>query len=363
MNAKNLKIYYQNIRGVNTKTHIRSNFSAAKYELIALTETWMSSDLSSSELFDDSFTVHRSDRNLSLTNKKRGGGCLIAIKSNISAIRMTQWEQELPYENVWLAINQKKSNKKLFINVIYIPPNASHETYSRYFDHYANLVCNAKPDSEFIILGDFNISTISWVKIGSCCTASSHEGKIASDLLNTLEISELKQFNNITNSNGRILDLTLSNLKNLKIFEAEALSKPDPHHPTFCLEISNSDTKFLKTLRAPKVNFHKLDYNLISHELDKIDWDILLAQNNIDDAVDIFYITINRIIEKYSKLILPKNNHYPKWFSANVIKLLSEKENYRDLHRKTGLNSFNELYKIKRKLFKSEKDKCEKIIY
>lgn len=107
-NTGDFKIYYQNIRGVNTKTHIKSNFSAADYQLIALTETWLKSDFSSLELFDESFVVHRSDRDLTLSGKKGGGGCLIAIKNSISAMRMTQWEQELPFENVWLAINQKK---------------------------------------------------------------------------------------------------------------------------------------------------------------------------------------------------------------------------------------------------------------
>lgn len=152
MNGGNLKIYYQNIRGVNTKTHIRSNFSAANYQAIALTETWLSSNFSSSELFDDSFTVHRSDRDLSLSNKKGGGGCLIAMKNNISSIRMTRWEQELPFENIWLAINKKNSNKKLYINVTYIAPKTTQENYSLYFDHVSNIICNAKPDSEFLIL-------------------------------------------------------------------------------------------------------------------------------------------------------------------------------------------------------------------
>ena len=254
MNKKNLKIYYQNIRGVNTKTHIRSNFSVANFELIALTETWINSDFSSSEIFDESFVVHRNDRDLSQSNKRGGGGCLIAIKSNISAIRMNQWERELPFENVWLAINQKKSNKKLFVNVVYIPPNTKHDSYSLYFDHYSNIVCNAKPDSEFLILGDFNISTISWINIGSHCMALTHEGRIATDLLNTLEISGLNQTNHITNSNGRILDLVLSNMDNIQVSNTDALSKVDPHHPTLSIEISNSEIKFLKTIKTPKIN-------------------------------------------------------------------------------------------------------------
>lgn len=73
MNTK-FRIYYQNIRGVNTKTHIRSNFSAANYHMIVLNETWLKDDLFSSELFDDSFVVYRNDRNLTTSNKKGGGG-------------------------------------------------------------------------------------------------------------------------------------------------------------------------------------------------------------------------------------------------------------------------------------------------
>lgn len=100
MNKRDLKLYYQNIRGVNTKTHIRSNFSAADFEIITLTETWLKCDFSSSEIFDDSFEVYRSDRDLSQTGKKSGGGCLIAIKNNISTLRMTDWEKQIPFGNV-----------------------------------------------------------------------------------------------------------------------------------------------------------------------------------------------------------------------------------------------------------------------
>lgn len=227
MSKNDLKIYYQNIRGVNTKTHIRSNFSAADFEIIALTETWLKSDFSSSEIFDDSFEVFRSDRDLSLTGKKSGGGCLIAIKNNISALRMTDWEKEIPFENVWMAINQKKSNEKLYINVVYIAPKTSHATYALYFDHISNLICNVKPNSEFLFLGDFNIGTI------------------------------------------------------------------------------------------------------------------------------------NEIIDKFAKITSPKNSKYPKWYKNLSIQLLTEKETYRDLYQRTNFTPFNDLYKMKRKLFKKERDRCE----
>lgn len=69
---------------------------------------------------------------------------------------------------------------------------------------------------------------------------------------------------------------------------------------------------------------------------------------------------MNEIISKFAKFITPKDNTYPKWFSNIVIQLRTEKELYRDLLHKTGLNHFNALYKSNRKLFKREKEKCEK---
>lgn len=116
-----LNIYYQNTRSILDKTHIRSEISASPHTIFALTETWLRDDIPSNFYFDDSFIVERNDRND--TTKTRGGGCLIAYKSHLSANRMHEWEKQLPFENVWLKLKQK-SNKKLVINVSYIPPKA-----------------------------------------------------------------------------------------------------------------------------------------------------------------------------------------------------------------------------------------------
>lgn len=172
-------IYYQNFRSLNTKTHIRSNFPAADYKLIALTETWLDDDFNSSEIFDDTFVVHRSYRNREQTNKKTGGGCLVALKSDVSGIRITEWENELPIENVWIAIYLNNSNKKLYIHAPYIAPKITRYKYSIYFDHYINIICNTNPNSEFLILGDFNLNSISWLQTNSHCLPIWYDGNIA----------------------------------------------------------------------------------------------------------------------------------------------------------------------------------------
>lgn len=100
-----LSIYYQNTRSILDKTHISTAISASPHTIFVFTETWLRDDISSSFYFDESFVVERNDRKDS--TKTHGGGCLIAYKSLLSAIRLYEWENELPFENVWLKIKQR----------------------------------------------------------------------------------------------------------------------------------------------------------------------------------------------------------------------------------------------------------------
>lgn len=94
----NIRAYYQNVRGLRTKTEIRSKISASQFELIAFTEHWLNDGFVSSEYFDDSYFVERNDRKR--LDKKWGGGALIAIKINIPYKRYYDWENESAFENI-----------------------------------------------------------------------------------------------------------------------------------------------------------------------------------------------------------------------------------------------------------------------
>lgn len=52
-----LSVYYQNVRGLRTKTGIRVIISASQHDVIAFTEPWLNDNFSSSEYFDDSYSV------------------------------------------------------------------------------------------------------------------------------------------------------------------------------------------------------------------------------------------------------------------------------------------------------------------
>lgn len=73
--SNRLIIYYQNVRGLNTKTHQFSlAVHSANFDIISLTETWLSSSVYDSEIFGADYNVFRADRSSLNSKKCRGGG-------------------------------------------------------------------------------------------------------------------------------------------------------------------------------------------------------------------------------------------------------------------------------------------------
>ncbi|KAH8323666.1 hypothetical protein KR067_002683, partial [Drosophila pandora] len=84
---KSLKVFFQNIFGMRTKSRmVLLNSSVCDFDVIVLVETWLNSIFSSSEFFEPKlFQVFRKDRDSSSTHCKRGGGVIIAIRRSMLA--------------------------------------------------------------------------------------------------------------------------------------------------------------------------------------------------------------------------------------------------------------------------------------
>jgi len=86
--VNNLSVYYQNVRGLNTKldTFIR-NIALLNYDLIILTEIWLSRSVNDSELgLCSHYAVFRCYRHEIHGPDIRGGGVLIAVKVQFHVI-------------------------------------------------------------------------------------------------------------------------------------------------------------------------------------------------------------------------------------------------------------------------------------
>ena len=157
-----LSIYYQNVRGLRTKTHdFFCNLSRTRYDLIILTETWLNCGILSTELFDDNYVVFRRDREESRTmTKKEGGGVLIAVSKSIRSKR--QFSFETDNEDLWVTIDLGTPLKPFFIAfcAVYLPPPVLRSTLQTFIDNVSNI--NEQNTCHKCIVGDFNLSNINW---------------------------------------------------------------------------------------------------------------------------------------------------------------------------------------------------------
>jgi hypothetical protein len=119
---------------LNSKLQELSLFSnSSLYDFIVLTETWLSQSVMDGEVFDIySYNVFRCDRDFGTCKIKRGGGVLMAIKSNIKAVKLdTSNIGNLSEVNCvdLVAVEAVLGNKSLVICALYIPPGSKVDCY------------------------------------------------------------------------------------------------------------------------------------------------------------------------------------------------------------------------------------------
>lgn len=76
--------------GLRTKLpNLKESIPACSYNVIILTETSLSSDISDAELGLNAFSIYRRDRSESTSEKKAGGGVLIAVKHDLVSSKLS----------------------------------------------------------------------------------------------------------------------------------------------------------------------------------------------------------------------------------------------------------------------------------
>lgn len=172
-------------------------------DLLFLSETWLCSNISDLELGLANCIELRTDRNVS-SNLTRGGGILLAIKSNLNCVRV-------PVNNIsgieQVFVSLKFNGINLLIGCIYILPNTHSDIYYEHCEVVANIVINYSIDN-ILIIGDFNLPGYTPVDINLINNPSTNI--INNSYVNYLGLS---QYNNIPNyNNDNILDLIFSDI-------------------------------------------------------------------------------------------------------------------------------------------------------
>lgn len=309
------------------------------YDVVLLTETWLLDGVNDAELFSDSYTVWRRDRDYASVGQTRGGGVLIAVRRDLAAHARPEWHSTA--EDIWISIDIKSKRQdvfKLHIGCLYLCQQNQGLSFSsqlKNFSEQALFSYTNNPQDSFFIAGDFNMSDICWSSNNDAdyLTPSFISSNINHNELNDLlNLCDWHQFNHVKNNFDTLLDLIFATGSVPVVHRCTSPLVPeDPYHPALVSQLNFPDLLILKSLTRRKYFYNKGDFTAISHELDNQDWISLLSSGTVDDAVQVFNCLLSSLRDKYVPFKLANPSYYPTWYSRALIKILKEKNK---AHRK-----------------------------
>jgi Reverse transcriptase (RNA-dependent DNA polymerase) len=355
----NLTIYYQNVRGLRTKTlTFLNNCLTNNFDIICLTETWLTDGIFDHELFDHRYVVYRRDRDYVSQSKKLGGGVLIAVKSDLNSSHQPAWSSHA--EDIWISINLN-SPTPLHICCSYHPQGPTHSsTLQLFLDNVSNIHMKNYNDL-FLLVGDFNLPHITWIVNPTSsillphCT---HPNLTSSLLLDFLSFSNMSQFNSQHNILDRILDLVIGNTPDCIISPSLSPFVPeDTHHKPIVISLNLPSFNLPKRIPIEIHLFNKADYVSICNHLSDINWEIEFLNLDINVCIDKFYKIIFNLIDSYvPKMIINHSKKFPIFYTKYLIKITKEKlkfhNRWKRFHSPSDYESFSLLRKRQKSLSK-----------
>lgn len=289
---------------------------------------------------------------------------MIAVKKDgFSSRRQLGWESQC--EDLWVTIELDSENitKHLHICAVYIPPPVTRSTLDIFINNATETINNNNldvPNNSILLLGDFNMSSITWeIQPNIQYTSPSNHSNciLKSNLIDFFALHDLNQYNNIKNRNGKILDLILSNTTTNVSESQFPIRNVDTLHPPLEIVLKILPPNIpLKTKPKTSHNYKKADYDSIRTYLDNIDWlQTLGTLDNVNSMISKFYEILQVAIDKFVPKSCKKTKSYPIWFTPAVIKLIKQKYKY---HHKVKLYN-NPLDKIE---FAHLRKDCDKLI-
>lgn len=355
-----LSLYYQNVRGLNTKLNKFYNaVSACDYQILACTETWLHGGVGDAEIVDTArFLVFRSDRDREVTGCSRGGGVMLIVDNNLTAevVKLPSFSHIKSAHVDAICVRIGEPSRSFFLIVLYVQPSANSETFNDIFE----LLCTVDfmYASDVLLVGDFNITEY----------ASSRNSFISSNKIrifnNMVTFFGLQQTNFVMNSHDRILDLIVTNMSTTVSRASDVLILEDPHHPAIDLilglPVGRRHTAAGIFASGYKYNFRKTNFISLYNQLYCANWDFLTEFADVEAACRAFYAHLSAIFDSCVPRMRIKSSgrKYPPWFDSELTKNLYRKRKAWKRYRSTNSPSDHAEFKRLRNLCEAQSRNC-----
>ena len=327
--SNNLSIFHLNIQSLLPKIDIL-DAEMQQYDVLVFTETWLSPQLANDEILINNFEPpYRKDR-----DNRLGGGVAIYVRSGMQSKQRT----DLIHGDIEaLCIEVTIKHKKLLICGIYRPPNSNNNYYDlieNTFDNLSNI-----STKDLIILGDFNCDMLS--------SPNKMENIASSYNLQQL-IDEPTHF---TEHSSSIIDLILVTKPENVIYSG--VSSP------FINDLIRYHCPIVVVLKHRKIKqtsfkrhiwlYDKGDYSKFRNKLSQINWDEMLASQNIDQcACEFAKEIIKAAKESIPNKVVTIRPLEPQWINGYVKRQIKQRKRLFRKAKRTNNESIWQKFRQKR---------------
>jgi len=309
-------------------TQFRHMISILQPDIIALNETWLIERIPNSEFADlDDYVVYRKDRQEDI----QGGGVLIMVKKSIWSKEHPEWESKDTHNNeITAAEVRPNKTRKIGIITAYRPQTNPCPNFLQNLDiTLTNYIQNNV--TEFIIIGDFNYSTISWNPL-----LDTHLPKHSRELVQYLQDHDLKQLNRHSSrkTENNILDLFITNIPDTNSGITCGRYKFKSDHYLLDCEFTMDVTR-RGTIPRTVYNYKRANFTSIKEDLQNSK-----GYPNVTDDVETSWSKIKNTISTTTNKFIPKlkikNKLNPAWIDDEVIHSSHQKKRALNKYKRTN---------------------------
>ncbi|KAL1396645.1 hypothetical protein pipiens_010382, partial [Culex pipiens pipiens] len=301
-----LTVYYQNVRGLRTKTN--ETFLAlcrCDYDVIVFTETWLTEAIKDAELTKN-YKLFRCDRNPESSSLLRGGGVLIAAKAKLGCKAVELLNCESLEQTV---IRLTLPLQTLFVCCVYIRPVSDPATYATHAAAVQQVIDLSKESDSVLVVGDYNLPNLIWYHDDDTDSLlpvnASSEQEVT--LVESMLPLGLTQVNDLPNAFGKLLDLVfVSDNVSVELFEPPCpLLKVDQHHNPLLMQLEYRTALNDNTVEPDAVfDFKRCDYTTLNERILAVDWLTFLDAPCVNSVTEMFY---EKLFEIFNEVVPRKS--------------------------------------------------------
>ena len=309
------KIVVMNCQSVfNKSTELKVLLSSTMPDIVIGTESWLSPDINSTEVFPPNYNVYRKDRN------RHGGGVFILVSNVLISTPLSEFTSD-EHEALWVQVKEQR-RPNMTIGAYYRPPSNTPEKLEEFRDIVSN-VCRTTSGT-IVIGGDFNAPGIDWESMSPTPQASNI--RLCQCLIDMAQDQHLEQIVREATRETNILDLVFTNNPTL-INNAQSM-------PPLCSSDHNCvfidmNVKPVTCKQPPRrtLKYKQANWDAIRQAVKGLSNDILKGSDlmNTQDMWNTIEEGLKLIIKTHIPDKLVRAYKSPPWFNINLKRAFQER--------------------------------------